>query len=351
MMAFVPVKVAGRDLEPHKGVVSPILGARTVLTNSPWTFVALWLQRRKQQNALFYWNQAHEFYKTSVGLPTRSAPLLLYYCYMNAAKALLSANNIPLEERHGITAHPAIQPGQRRTFNFEGVRIHQHGIVPSLSEYYGETETAHTHPLRQMLFNMVFIHRTYALTFTSQQEMYLPLTQCEYKIERKTKRIYLTATVSEKVPLKPALKRLPRSFVADLALGPRGIRSKSFVQLRRAGSPKASDLNNLLVLNRELRASDLRYIAGSETLWYVRLNIASGPGKIDRQNATLVLAAMHRLSEICRYRPLELEALLSGQKNWLLSEFIEQSPNQFIDEIATEMTGHQFLIPNIRKPS
>ena len=57
---------------------------------------------------------------------------------------------------------------------------------------------------------------------------------------------------------------------------------------------------------------------------------------------------MHRLSEICRYQPLQLKSLLEGQKNWLLSEFIQMSPIQFIDEIASEMTGYQFLVPNVR---
>jgi hypothetical protein len=57
---------------------------------------------------------------------------------------------------------------------------------------------------------------------------------------------------------------------------------------------------------------------------------------------------MHRLSEICRYQPLQLASLLAGQKNWLISEFIQMSATQFFDEIASEMTGHQFFIPNVR---
>src|SRR5262249_27504822 len=157
------------------------------------------------------------------------------------------------------------------------------GILPSLIGYYGEQESSRTHTLRQLFFNMVFIHRTYALTFRSQKEMYLPLTKCEYRMERKTKRVYLTANISEKEALKPAVNRLPQSFVAEPLLGPRAIRSKSFAQLRRAGSPSASELYKLIDLNRELRASDLRYIAGSETLWYLRLHTASTPGKVERQ--------------------------------------------------------------------
>ena len=185
MVAFIPLQVAGRDLEPHKAAVSPILGARTVLTNSPWTFVRLWLQRSKKNQALFCWEQAEEFYSVAAGLPLRSAPLLRYFCYMNAAKALLSAKGVAFGERHGVSAYPPLQPGVRRTFKGEGIRIHPAGILPSLVTYYGETEGSHSHTLQQLLFNMVFIHRTYALTFTSQREMYLPLTRCAFRLRRR----------------------------------------------------------------------------------------------------------------------------------------------------------------------
>jgi len=59
---------------------------------------------------------------------------------------------------------------------------------------------------------------------------------------------------------------------------------------------------------------------------------------------------MHRLSEICRYRPSDLLSLLNGQKNWLLSEFLSIAPPQYLDEIACEMTRHQMMIPNVRTP-
>src|SRR5262245_36417909 len=99
-MAVAPVKVRGREVGPHKSVVSPLLNSRNVLTNSPWTFVSLWLKRNRKSRALFYWEQAEEFHRASVGLSLRSAPLLLYYCFMNAAKALLSAKNVSFNERH-----------------------------------------------------------------------------------------------------------------------------------------------------------------------------------------------------------------------------------------------------------
>ncbi|MDF8825025.1 YaaC family protein, partial [Escherichia coli] len=63
------------------------------------------------------------------------------------------------------------------------------------------------------------------------------------------------------------------------------------------------------------------------------------------------LRAMHRLSELCRYDPLKLRQLLNEKENWIIAEFIQQSPSQFIDAISSEITGHQFLIPNVRSAS
>ncbi len=156
-MTIAPIKIKGRDVGPHKAVVAPLLNSKNVLTNSPWVFVSLWLQRHRKPAALFYWEQAHEFHKVSVGLPLRSAPLLLYYCFMNATKALLVAKGVTFNERHGVGAHPNVIAGQKRSFPNEGVRIHNQGILPSLAAYYGETEVAQTHSLQELFFNMVFM--------------------------------------------------------------------------------------------------------------------------------------------------------------------------------------------------
>jgi hypothetical protein len=348
-MAIAAVKLKQREVGPHKAIVAPLLSSQTVLTNSPWTFVALWLQRNRTPQALFYWEQAQEFHKVSVGLPLRSAPLLLYYCFMNAAKALLVAKSVNLNEMHGISAHPRAVPGVKRTFAGEGIKIHTTGILPSLSAYYGEPETSKTHTLQELFFNMVFIHRTYCLTYSSQKEMFLPLANCGYMYDTRTKEVFFKADIERNIPFNRAVKKLPATFVAAPAIGPRAIRSVATLVWRAPGRPTTTNIQELVDFNRGLR-QELHFITGAQTLWYLK-TAPVGPSKLKRQLPTLILAAMHRLSEICRYQPLQLESLLAGQKNWLLSEFIQMSPSQFIDEIASEMTGYQFLVPNVRAPS
>jgi hypothetical protein len=349
MMPIAAVKLSRREVGPHKALVAPLLNSRNVLTNSPWTFVALWLQRNRKPQALFYWEQAQEFHKVSVGLPLRSAPLLLYYCFMNVAKALLVAKGVSFDERHGVSAHPKVMPGIKRTFPREGIKIHPEGILPSLSDYYGEAEISKTHTLQELFFNMVFIHRTYCLTYSSQKEMFLALANCGYVYNTQTKEVFFKADIAKNLPLNSAVKKLPPTFVVAPEVGPRAIRSKATLTWRKPGRPTATNIRELIDLNRTLR-QDLHFINGAQTLWYLKTP-AAGPSKLKRQLPTLILAAMHRLSEICRYQPLQLESLLAGQKNWLLSEFIQMSATQFIDEIASEMTGYQFLVPNVRAAS
>ena len=101
-MPTTPIKLNGRVIRPPKAVVAPLFFSRSVLTKEPWTFVSLSLTRDKKDQALFYWKQAHSFYTASRGLPLESAPLLLYYCFMNAAKALLTAKNISFDSYHGV---------------------------------------------------------------------------------------------------------------------------------------------------------------------------------------------------------------------------------------------------------
>lgn len=124
------------------------------------------------------------------------------------------------------------------------------------------------------------------------------------------------------------------------------MRSSDSVSLSRPKTPTANDLAGLAQLHRGVR-KHLYYINGAETLWYLKTK-PSGATRIERQTTTLVLAAMHRLSELCRYRPLEMDAHLSGKRNWLISEFIQMSALQYLDEISSEITRHQFLAPNVR---
>lgn len=341
------VRYNGRELKPHKSTTNASLSSRRVLTDRPWEFVALWLKRMGHKKALFYWHQARNFAEAAHGMPVESAPLLHYYSFMNAAKALLITRGVFFNEHHGVGAHKMRSPASKIVLSNEGVRLHKKGVAPALSQYLGETEIKTDHSLEELLFNLPSIHRTYCLTYKNQQDLFIPLMDCRFVFDSTSSIAYLSANLSADYAGGKFMRRLPPTFMEDASVNDgRAIRSLRSVNISGPEVTNTTDLDKLEDLHKDLRL-DINYIAGTQTLWYVKTKVA-GSQRLSRSPLTLTLLAMHRLSEICRYKPVQLASLLGGQKNWLITEFIRQSPRQFIDELSSELTGYQIMIPNVR---
>jgi len=345
-MKMEPIVIASKTLTLAKAVKKPQFSMKTVLTLDPFDYVDLWLRREHKDEALYYWRQARNFHRAASGLPIESAPLVLYYCFMNAAKALLSAKGIVFNEYHGVCAHPMRGPNSKTMLSNEGIAIKNKGIVPSLIQYFSEPEISAHHSLEDVLYNLVCIHRTYCLSYTNKKERFLPLKSTAFLRDPTTGEVKLQAEVVDNIDWKFYRKHLPEEVIALPGNTPL-LQSVSSVIWATTDAPTALELDNLCQLNSQLRRV-FHYINGAHTLWYLK---TTGKYEINRMPITLSLAAMHRLSEICRYKPSQLTSYLDGQKNWLLSEFISMAPSQFLDEIASEMTGHQIMIPNVRLPN
>jgi YaaC-like Protein len=211
----VPITINGRELKPHKATTSAQLAARTVLTNSHWEYVSLWLKREHKEAALFYWQQAQTFSSAAAGLPAASAPLLFYYSFMNATKALLSAKGVAFDEHHGVRSHNMRGPSSKIALSNEGVRVLQRGIAPALSQYLGEAETVLTHSLEDLLFNLPCIHRTFCLTYRNQQDMFIPLTDCRFVFDGTSGSGYFSAKLSQDFVGAKFMRQLPPTLVPD----------------------------------------------------------------------------------------------------------------------------------------
>ncbi|EPA8175208.1 YaaC family protein [Yersinia enterocolitica] len=342
-----PILINNRVMRPHKASLYPDLTSRNVLTYSHWDFVELWLKRNNKDAALFYWNQARVFNQASNGLSNQSAPLLHYYSFMNATKALLSSRDIVFNPHHGVTAarNDVYTNADLATI---GVLIKNKGIVPSLADYINDEDQRKEYNLRDLLYNLPYIHRTYCLTYQIQEDMFIPIKNAHFVQDESSGMAYLIATLSKDFSYEGIGSLLPDCFqlVSDDSNGEYRVKSTHSLGCNFSTPSNSSELDSLILFHNEIRRN-LYYINGAETLWYIK-SIANQDRQILRSPTTITLATMHRLSELSRYDPLKLNDFLLGQENWLLAEFIQQSPSQFIDEISSEITGHQFLIPNVR---
>lgn len=332
----------------HKAFKSPDFNNKTILVRDHWDYVEMYLNRKRHNEAAFYWVQAKEFYKASLNLPNTSSPLTLYYCFLNATKALLTVKNVIFSDRHGVAGQTV--SGNTNLGN-EHITFQRAGILNSLSTYLEDPNTTirHQHSFKDLLYNLPFIHRAFSLTHTTHYpEIYIPIIKPEFLKDISTREVYLSfQTTGNYANGHTTNKITPIGFYKDKFNSNectfRFISNNHFVWSNQQ-KDKNQNIQSLTDFHKKNRRH-LEFIVGSSTLWYLK---RTGVNHIiDKHPLTIMFASMHRLSELARYEPLTLINHFKLSQNWLLTEFIKGAPMEFIDRISSEITNQNFMQPAV----
>jgi hypothetical protein len=353
------IKVKTKEISLRKSQIEPSFTNKTVLTDSTWHYVELFLQRststNKGKEALNYWNQASNFFKATQNLDLLSKPLTTYYCFLNATKALLTIKEIGYDIKHGVSGKRI-----KSSINItnEQIFLQPKGVLSGLCNYLGEPiktffdhdrkPVAESYFLKDILYNLEYIHRAYNSTYTNQPELFIPIEEPRFVYDKYRGKGWL------EVKLEPAYST-PQEFKKITGFGLDRLYdntdnynlrlNKEFNWNAPRNSPDPQSLKNFKKYYQNNRKR-FRYIYSSTDLWYIkRKNLQN---VIDRGTLPLTYAAMHRLSEMSRYDPNTLEKHLHKNYGWLLSEFITKSIYQFIDMISSEITGDDFRVTGFR---
>ena len=340
------LRIANRACYFRKSISTPGFGTERVLARDAFEFALLWLKRRCKE-AVPYWEQARAYYRASGTLPAESSPLTSYYCFLNAAKALLIVKGQDFADRHGVSGD--FEASKRALVN-EKINFQGGGVIASLSKYLKENEAEKVYNLKDVLSNLPFIHRAFRHTFTSHKELFIPVRNVTYRKHPDADYVWLSANIEGRFADGRVMKTLPDELEQDNGyVDSCVVRTKKRVRWhghRASNDEKKKALARLQAFHRRCRRN-FTFISASPDLWYIKRSI-SGANVINRYNVTLIIAAMHRLSELSRYDPKGLKRYLEGKDNWLLTEFIELSPIQFVDELVCEMTSLEFSLLGVR---
>jgi hypothetical protein len=332
--------IAGRPVRMHGCLIGPNFRTPRVLCSDPWDFVALWLKRKHKKDALFYWEQSHQFFDASKALPALSAPLTSYYCFLNASKALLSAKSQPFTENHGVGG--SSEPGHKSLGN-EVIDFQGGGILPALCQYLVEPDNAGKRfTLQDLFWQMPFIHRGYCLTYQGATELFIPLLGNSYMRRDGSKEAWFQAEIDRRY-VNAHTKRIVQPGFELFELD-----GKYFVRRKRRFRWSGHDIENSISAFKQYHKTIRRRVIpifASENRWYLKKSVA-GHDKLVNSQIVLMYAAMHRLSELSRYDPIAFSGHFNVSHNWLLSEFIRMAPGQFIYGIASEITGMEFIRPD-----
>ncbi len=327
--------------------MSPNLGSKTVLTDSTWRYVEIFLKEKKQNKALMYWNQAQNFFEATENLSLISKPLTSYYCFLNATKALLTYKKIRFDVKHGVSGK---RIDKRYNLQNETITIFPSGVLSGLCTYFKEhvkpEKKGETYTLKEIFYNLEYIHRAYTLTYNNKGELFIPIENCRFVHE--DGKAWFEAKLDETNSTNSIMKSLSGfgiDYYYDNSTTFTIRRNKKFDWNTRYGKPDIKSLRNLKNYYFNIR-SRLTYIYSPNKLWYIKRNDLKGV--INKNSTILTFAAMHRLSELSRYNPDILDKHLNGKSSWLISEFITKSLLQFIDSISSEITGDDFRVTGFR---
>lgn len=349
-MAFKEICIKSKPCELMKAVCKPKYGSKTILTDSCWEYVSLFLKRQSisgASDALFYWEQAHSFYLASKSLPDAACPLTSYYCILNASKALLRYKGVDDRKlkNHGLSS---VRDESNSTNIKEAcTAIKGAGVLPELSRYYGFNIQAGHYFMSELLYNIPCVHRAYCITF-SKLEIFVPISKPVFVKKDNSKEAWLKFDVHGRYANTKALKSLPTKFERDLSvLDKYTIRMKKRFNwdIHKSIEERKAALNKYHKKTR----NHLYYIYGESKLWYVKKQGAGNEDLALAPATVLIFGVFHWLSELVRYNPKLFNKYMKSKQNWLIHEFINNALDQFVDEIGCEITGEDIMCTGYRK--
>lgn len=195
----------------------------------------------------------------------------------------------------------------------------------------------------------LIFHRAYTVRYRGSQNLFIPITKPHFVRQNRGNKAWFSAEINDSCYCKKSIIEKQRGWEHDASESNRFIiRSKHRFSWITRGSTKSERISKLKKYHQRIRR-DIKYIHGPSKLWYFKRN--------DRESNTLawptpalVYIAMHRLSELTRYDPKRLSRHFECQHNWLLSEFIKLATDNFIDQVASDITGQEFMVPGYRNP-
>ena len=348
------IVVNSKEISLLKPITSADYDSKTILTDSAWEYVELWLKRQKDeksQEALFFWQQAKHFFQASECLPQNSKPLTSYYCCLNATKALLCISGIDVTNiSHGITQKRYVQNVSNSLDKAEVIFLGA-GVLNELSKYLGENVDKKTYTIKDLMYNIPCIHRTYSITYSGSPELFIPIRDVKFVREDTTSKAWVQFSIDSRYANGNALRYLPQGYKKTVvSKDPTGfyVRKENSRFTWDVHVDKEERFSKLSAYHKKVR-KDLFYIYGNSKLWYIKKDLPNNSHILKRNSLTLIFAVMHWMSELVRYNPQQFEKYMKTKQNWLLHEFIEKALYQFVDEISCEITHQEIMSTGYRK--
>lgn len=288
--------------------------------------------RREEDFLKSLLEQARHFYITAESSPVKSQPLLFYYSFLNFSKIVinLTGRHGPRKTyMHGITEshnnkflHSTLTK-QKQKINIVQVA---HELVSVFDKNISTGDIQLN--VRELLNHCVGIHRAYSEIY-SQAEVFFRLG--EQKLIRQGKELTFLAEVKCTEADVPSLVARGYSIAQD---------EEKYIYSERIPmatySPTRKDFATLSEL---IHQRGIWYFIGSGGYTLYLSN--SVIGRYSQES--IIYMVMFYLGSITRYHPYMFDEIFSDKEQWLMSEFLNTQPKQYLYLATARVLGQSVL--------
>lgn len=302
--------------------------------------------------------QAKMFYKAAETSELRSKPLLYYYSFLNFAKIAIeiSGDEITKVQRfdHGIE----VEETSKFTFDNANVQIKKLNsgeINPKKrSVCYEfmkivEPNIPHSFPpplslnIKKLLMHCIGIHRTYANVYSVDECFFKLISPC---LQRDGKELIFKSEIDVEKKRYSTLQQRYASNISQeiqiiVDLG-KEKEVKKPIFMHKITMPNYNvTQSQYYELSKQLREKGLWYYLGKDgyTIYL------SSSEHYRHSPEFIIYCAIFYLGSITRYHPYLFDDILSEEDQWIVSEFLNTQPKQFLYLVTSKILGIEIREP------
>lgn len=277
--------------------------------------------------------QAKHFYVTAEASPVKSQPLLYYYSFLNFAKILINTNGQfgsnrtymhGASEKHNnkFTHSEIIKKAQRNNM----VQV-AHELLFLFESNINTTDINMN--VKSLLNHCIGIHRPYAEIY-KQKEIFFKIEK--YKLHKEGKQLIFHAEI--KCDSNDILLLNAQQYNLSENENGKIIWSEHIVMSKYTPTRK-----DYAALSNLLRNKGIWYFIGNDGYTMYISNSAT-----DRYSQeSIIYMTMFYLGSITRYHPYMFDEIFSDKEQWLMSEFLNTQPKQFLYLATARVLGQSVL--------
>jgi YaaC-like Protein len=329
-------------------------GQNFVPLQEPWSYAEFHIKNSyppdRIRNALAYVQQAQSFYVAAKAADRHACPLLWYYCFLNLTKALLIRTD-PLDElasgMHGISDPVENKEGYvtlgKQTIKTSGIILGGAGryqVFPNLCRILAEPLPVGGSQIsiKSLLRRVLGIHRAYMKAF-GEDSHFAKLREPEFMEcpppngPHLWLRFFLREEDFNSTMSFDSLQEGLQPIFNAVTAGDGGARLKAHC-FESQHLPFAKTANeDLPLLMAKIRPRVHALVLPRGYLYYAMFE-----SELALPQTAAIYAIMFYLGSIVRYRPYDFDKLVEKKHRWVIDEFLQIAPKQFIILMVNEIT-------------